>query len=156
MIKQIWCLWAPDQRKAFQKIWENSIKIQDFSKSITSLIQTTTTNTADTHTYTDRRKKDRKKNTVIHALCQHTHSFYTGTSNRKLTVLCDSMECSEVLAGNDELNPTTMASFVLIFLIFDVQMFPITHLIMGAIGQQIFGQMLVTKLFLELIDYHSR
>lgn len=54
--------------------------------------------------------------TVRTQVCKHTQSFWPGTSNRKLTVLCDTMECSrEQQTSSTDLHPTTMRLFVLPF-----------------------------------------
>lgn len=131
--------------KVFQKIWDNSIKIQHFSKSIISLSRPLPP-TPQTHTQTEgkkerrrRRKKKERKDIVTHTVCQHTHSFYAGTSNRKLTVLCDTMECSEVRAGEAEFNPTTMPPFVFIFSTFvSTGTYIIAHIIMERYWSTVF------------------
>lgn len=57
-----------------------------------SLVQTITTNAADRRTCEGKKKKKGKKKRPHFSL--RTRSFCAGTSNRKLTVLCDTVECS--------------------------------------------------------------
>lgn len=57
--------------------------------------------------------KDKKSDALTYALqnntrvCKRSQSFGPGTSNRKLTVLCDSMECSRQQTSSADLHPTT-------------------------------------------------
>lgn len=67
----------------------------------------------DKHTY---KHAHTRTHTLPQVLCKHTQSFWAGTSNRKLTVLCDTMECSrELQPSSADLHPTTIPLFVLPF-----------------------------------------
>lgn len=90
------------RRNAVAQIWK-SWRCQRKSRG-THMYTLTCTVQSDTHTHT------------LLWLCEHTQSFWAGTFNRKLTVLCDTMECSrEQQPSSTDLHPTTILLFVLPF-----------------------------------------